>query len=149
MEVSVVCTGRLFNQEEEDLFSELGVRDRFIHYWVSSDENLFSLYHYALCFVYTSEYEGFGIPILEAYQAECPVLLNQRSCFPEIAGDAAIYFEMNSESSNIVYKLESIYKMKSEERKSLLVRQRKRLELYSWSKSSQQLVNIYNSILHL
>lgn len=149
VEVSVVCTGRLFNQEEEDLFSELGVRDRFIHYWVSSDENLFSLYHYALCFVYTSEYEGFGIPILEAYQAECPVLLNQRSCFPEIAGDAAIYFEMNSESSNIVYKLESIYKMKSEERKSLLVRQRKRLELYSWSKSSQQLVNIYNSILHL
>lgn len=149
MEVSVVCTGRLFNQEEEDLFSELDLRDRFIHYWVSSDEDLFSLYHYALCFVYTSEYEGFGIPILEAYQAECPVLLNQRSCFPEIAGDAAIYFEMSSESSNIVYKLESIYKMKSEERKSLLVRQRKRLELYSWSKSSQQLVNIYNSILHL
>ena len=39
-----------------------------------------------------SLYEGFGLPILEAFTNECPVLLNKKSCFPEIAGEAALYF---------------------------------------------------------
>ena len=105
------------------------------------------MYHQALCFVYPSEYEGFGIPILEAYKASCPVLLNNASCFPEIAGDAAIYFEMDSNSSDIVDKLECIYSMSTEERHVLLKKQRERLALYSWDKSAMKLVEVYKSIL--
>jgi glycosyltransferase involved in cell wall biosynthesis len=38
-------------------------------------------------------YEGFGMPILEAMLNRCPVIVPKRSCFPEIAEDAAIYFD--------------------------------------------------------
>lgn len=146
-EMRVMCTGRSFNCKEKELFTKHQLEERFVHYWVSSDDEFFSLYHQALCFVYPSEYEGFGIPILEAYKASCPVLLNNASCFPEIAGDAAIYFEMDSNSSDIVDKLECIYSMSTEERHVLLKKQRERLALYSWDKSAMKLVEVYKSIL--
>lgn len=145
-EVSVVCTGKPFNLDEEELFIGLGVRERFIHYWVSTDDELYSLYHYAICFVYTSEYEGFGIPILEAYQADCPVLLNHASCFPEIAGDAAVYFNMSLEGSDVVEKLEQIYTFSKEERNILLARQRERLARYSWDISARKIAAIYSTV---
>lgn len=146
-EISVLCTGEAFNESEIQLLTSYGVRDRFIHYWCTTDEELYTLYHNALCFVFPSEYEGFGIPILEAYKADCPVLLNFASCFPEIAGDAAIYFEMDSNSSDIVDKLEHIYLMDAGEKETLLAKQHDRLKQYSWEKSAQQLKNVYKLIL--
>jgi glycosyltransferase involved in cell wall biosynthesis len=46
-----------------------------------------------LFFVYPSLYEGFGLPILEAYKAECPIILSDTRCFREIARDAAEFFD--------------------------------------------------------
>lgn len=143
----VVCTGTDFTQEEQMLLQELGVQHRFIHKWVKGDEELGLLYHHAVCFVYPSEYEGFGIPILEAYKAECLVLLNRASCFPEIAGDAAVYFEINSERSDLCEQLEYVLKMNSIERKQLLEKQRERLSLYSWDKSAMKMVDVYKSVI--
>ena len=57
-----------------------------------SDAQLSQLYRQAQAFIFPSEYEGFGLPILEAYGQQCPVLLSQASCFPEIAREAALYF---------------------------------------------------------
>lgn len=145
----VVCTGKPFGKDELALMEKYGVKDRFVYIWASTDEELFSLYHHALCFVFPSEYEGFGIPILEAFQADCPVLLNNTSCFPEIAGDAAMYFEIEPMSSTLVDKLECIYSMSMEERESLLDNQRKRLQLYSWEKSALQLAELYAGIVDI
>ena len=58
-----------------------------------------SLYRHALCFVFPSHYEGFGLPILEAFYNGCPVCLSNASCFPEVAGDAALYFNPNNAQS--------------------------------------------------
>lgn len=142
----VVCTGRSFTQAELGYLDKLGIKDRFVHHWVKKDQELFSLYHHAQCFVYPSEYEGFGIPILEAYQADCPVLLNNASCFPEIAGDAALYFDMNSNDSNLAEQLERLLAMYSEEREALLSKQRKRLSRYSWEESAKELAKVYNLV---
>jgi glycosyltransferase involved in cell wall biosynthesis len=46
---------------------------------------------FALAFV--SYFEGFGIPLIEAMQCEVPILCSNTSCMPEIAGDAALYFD--------------------------------------------------------
>ena len=104
------------------------------------------LYHYALAFVYPSSYEGFGIPILEAYKADCPVMLNRSSCFPEIAGDAAVYFKMDDVGSDFEEQFETLYHLNSNERNQLLVKQRERLSLYSWEKSAQKLSEVYLSL---
>ena len=74
------------------MFISLGINTQLIH-CNASDQVLFSLYQHALVFVFPSLYEGFGIPIIEAFANNCPVCLSNTSCFPEVAGEAAIYFD--------------------------------------------------------
>ncbi len=145
--VKVVCIGKPFTPEETNLFKELGLSGRFVRKYAETDSELSTLYHHALCFVYPSEYEGFGIPILEAYQAKCPVLLNRASCFPEIAGDAAIYFKMNETQNNLAEQVERVISMSTEEREELLLKQCQRLSFFSWEQSALKLSKIYQSII--
>lgn len=145
-ELILVCTGGAFSDNEVKLFNELGLSDRIKHIH-PSDCELRNLYKNALCFVYPSLYEGFGIPILEAWNSDCPVLLNNKSCFPEIANDAAIYFNLDSEHSNLQTVMEDFLIMPSKEIDSLKKKQRERLSFYSWKKSAQQLYNVYQSVL--
>ena len=146
-ELRIVCTGNDFSEQEIQWLNKLNIQDRFIHYKVSKDEEFYSLYHYATCFVYPSEYEGFGIPILEAYKSDCLVLLNRASCFPEIAGDAATYFSLSDVSSNLSEQIESMLSLTSLEREHQLQKQRYQLEKYSWGKSAKQLEQIYRNII--
>ena len=145
-ELHVVCTGKPFLKDEKQLFKENGVSNKFINKWVKTDTELYNLYHHAECFIYPSDYEGFGIPILEAYQADCPVLLNHASCFPEIAKDAAIYFNINSNDNNLSECLEYFLSLNENEKEILLKKQRARLADFSWKKSAESLAHIYNTL---
>ena len=146
-QLKIVCTGFPFSPEEIQLFESLGIKDRMVHRFVQTRQELFDLYHYAITFVYPSKYEGFGIPILEAYKADCPVMLNRASCFPEIAGDAAVFFDLNSEKSDFEEQFETLYRLTGDERGELIQRQRERMKLYSWSKSAAQLADVYKEVL--
>ncbi|MGY0039758.1 glycosyltransferase [Pedobacter sp. NJ-S-72] len=87
----ILCAGgNDFNEEETQLISESGVGDQLIQRNFK-DSELADYYKKALCFVFPSEYEGFGIPVLEAMACGCPVVLTNHSSFPEVAGDAGIY----------------------------------------------------------
>lgn len=94
----VVCTGSPFTSAEQNLFAQWNIADNLVHI-SANDAEMASLYRYALCFVFPSHYEGFGIPILEAFYNGCPVCLSNASCFPEVAGDAAIYFNPHDATS--------------------------------------------------
>jgi len=142
-DLKIVCTGKPFTSEEIFFFEAFGMKERFIHLFVETHQELLDLYHHAVAFAYPSSYEGFGIPILEAYTADCPLMLNRASCFPEIAGDAAIYFKMRKDSSDFEEKFEYVYHMNSLEREQLLAKQRERLKLYSWDKSALALAQVY------
>ena len=91
-EIKFVCTGSDFTKSEIDLFESLNISKHIIHKSVN-DIELFSLYHHAICYIYPSLYEGFGMPLLEAMACECPVICSNTSCFPEIAGNAALYLD--------------------------------------------------------
>lgn len=56
-----------------------------------SEEELSMLYKNALCMVFPSLYEGFGLPVLEAMAHDCPVICSNVSSLPEVGGDAALY----------------------------------------------------------
>ncbi len=146
-EIKVICTGKPFNEDELRMMYSFGVKERFVHYWVSTNEELYLLYHNAVCFVYPSEYEGFGIPILEAYKANCPVMLNNASCFPEVAGDAAIYFNLKPSESNFQQQFEILYAISDKEREMLLIKQQNQLSRFSWKKAAVQLADVYHSVL--
>jgi glycosyltransferase involved in cell wall biosynthesis len=90
-DLRLVCTGPDFSLEERTLFEELAITPRVKHHYASEAE-LSALYSKALLFVFPSLYEGFGIPVLEAMAACCPVVSSNVSSLPEIGGDAAVYF---------------------------------------------------------
>ena len=98
LDVRLACVGGgPFDSDEQTLIARLGAhrarrpgqRDR---------RRLAACYAHALAFVFPSRYEGFGIPILEAFACGCPALVARASCFPEIAGDAARYFDPDDAS---------------------------------------------------
>jgi glycosyltransferase involved in cell wall biosynthesis len=94
----IVCTGSPFSASEIKLFNKWSISDRLVHI-AANDAQMASLYRYALCFVFPSHYEGFGIPILEAFSNGCPVCLSNASSFPEVAGDAAMFFNPHDAQS--------------------------------------------------
>lgn len=94
-EIHLVCTGKPFNQNELQSIHNLGCANRVLHESVS-DAALNFLYEQAQALIFPSFYEGFGFPIIEAMRAGCPILLAKASCFPEIAHDAALYFDPNN-----------------------------------------------------
>jgi glycosyltransferase involved in cell wall biosynthesis len=64
---------------------------KFIGYVPEGD--LAALYSGAMCFVYPSYFEGFGLPVLEAMQCGAPVIAGNQTSLPEVAGDAALLFD--------------------------------------------------------
>lgn len=144
--VNFVCTGKPFTPLEEKMINDLDLSKNVV-YFKPTDFELLNLYHYAIAFIYPSLYEGFGMPILEAFVSECPVLLNETSCFPEIAGDAAIYFESSEGKSNLFQQMIRVYDFSLTERNKLIDKGLKRTNLFQWSKSSMQLKSLYESCI--
>jgi len=141
----LVCIGGgTFTLEEYKLFTSTGVENR-IKYFPFSEELLVWLYQNALVFLFPSLYEGFGMPILEAFSNNCPALLSKCSCFPEIAGDAALYFDVNSEESllSAVTQIVDNVELREECKK----KGRERVQLFSWKKSANETLKIYKKLL--
>jgi glycosyltransferase involved in cell wall biosynthesis len=89
----VLAGGGSLTDVEAAYFTNQQIRNKIIQITVT-DKELNTLYKQAQCFVFPSLYEGFGLPILEAFKNECPVILSNCSSFPEIAGGhAALYFD--------------------------------------------------------
>ena len=144
-DIHIVCTGKSFNSIELRLIDDLHLNNN-VHHFFANQESLSSLYHNAIAFVYPSEYEGFGLPILEAFTYECPVMLNASSCFPEVGGDAVIYFNQKRESSDFYDKFQTLLLMSSKERSDLIERGKARLLSFSWEKAAKQLLSIYSRL---
>lgn len=144
--LQVVCTGEPFSNDETALLSKLKIREHVICIPHVSEEQLQALYQHAVAFVYPSAYEGFGIPILEAFVNRCPVLLNNASCFPEIGGDAAIYFDINR-NGDLAEQVGTFLQTSEQDRKDLIARGRERAKLFSWKESARKLKQVYDSIL--
>lgn len=71
----------------------LGLEERVRMTGFTPDQDLPALYAMATLFVYPSLYEGFGLPVAEAMACGAPVISSNASSLPEVAGDAALYFD--------------------------------------------------------
>lgn len=95
-ELILLCAGGgKFSDKENKFIGNLGLNKKIIQINFKEEE-LGSYYKNAICFVFPSMYEGFGIPVLESMTSGCPIVLTNSSSFPEVAGDAGIYFENNN-----------------------------------------------------
>lgn len=139
----LVCTGMPFTSAERGFLKKLKVVDYVSQQYVSADE-FPVLFASASAFVYPSQYEGFGLPILDAFAAGCPVVLSRSSCFPEIAGDGAAYFGLGH-SEELCAELTKILKDDGY-RTSLIAKGKKRLSMYSWKKTGEAVARIYEKV---
>ncbi len=76
-------------------------KDKIIKIGYVDDEDLPALYSGAEWFTYTSMYEGFGLPPLEAMSCGCPVIVSNNSSLPEVVGDAGILIDWDSDQQHI------------------------------------------------
>jgi glycosyltransferase involved in cell wall biosynthesis len=140
----LLCTGTDFDYLEKQYISSLNIASQVIASQVN-DKDLFTLYSNAKAFIFPSYYEGFGLPILEAFQAGCPVLLSNTSCFPEIAGNAALYFDPKNikEIRNVIRTI-----IQNEElRKDLIAKGKEYSTLFSWELSAKKTYEVYKNII--
>ncbi|MDR2057876.1 MAG: glycosyltransferase family 4 protein [Dysgonamonadaceae bacterium] len=141
-ELKLVVTGRPFSPDEQFFFKSLRIEKNVIHYF-TDNESLAELYSSALAFVYPSVYEGFGIPILEAFTCGCPVILSRSSCFPEIAGNAGVYFDPFNVDS-IIESIKSVMFHHSF-RNELIEKGKERSKYFSWEKTAKETLKLYQS----
>ena len=141
-DIHLICTGKPFSNSELQTLAQYGLSDRVTHCF-ASDETLYSLYHHAVAFVYPSDYEGFGLPILEAFDCGCPVLLNNISVFHEVANDAALFFDINNDGE-FCEKLDSLFTVDT--RNELIKRGYERKKCFSWENSANNTLRALQQI---
>jgi len=141
-----VCFGGgNFSKAEEKLFSSLSLDRSRIQYFEGDQLDLNYFYQKARLFIFPSLYEGFGIPLLEAMNMECPVMCSDTSSFPEVVNDAAILFDP-TDIESIEFKMEKlIYD------DQLLLNLKKKgnnnLNNYSWRKCAYETEKLYKKII--
>lgn len=111
-------------------------RDRIVMTDRVSFEERSALYKHARIFAYPSLYEGFGLPILEAFAAGVPVVCANNSSLPEVAGDAAKFFEAN-QSDALAASLSQLWDDITQ-RTSLVAAGKEQLKRFSWDKCAQE-----------
>ena len=141
--LTLFCTGGSFAVDEMALFERLGIADKVFQRFIE-DEQIPSLFRNALAFVYPSIYEGFGLPILDAFSAGCPVILSNCSCFPEVGGDAALYFD-DGDVGTLCNHVKSLIKDESL-RKELIGRGLERAKLFTWEKCAEKTAEVYHKV---
>ena len=75
------------------------------------------------------------------------MLLNKKSCFPEIAQDAAMYFLLDEQHNTFIETMNTFLDNYSEFRSDLINKGKKQLQKFSWETSAKQLANVYENII--
>jgi glycosyltransferase involved in cell wall biosynthesis len=145
-DLHLVCAGgNEFNDDEKKLISSYDLTAQVIQQNFK-DAELASYYSGARCFVFPSKYEGFGIPVLEAMKMGCPIVLANHSSFPEVAGEAGVYFQLedaedlNAKVSSLIFnkELRAAYAEKG-------IEQAKK---FSWQKTAEDCLAVFKSTLN-
>lgn len=126
------CWDGFIEQLENEVPEFEQYSSRIIKAGYIDDEDLSSLYSGAEWFVYTSRYEGFGLPPLEAMKCGCPVIGGNNSSLPEVIGDAGIMIDSDDMEQHIA--AYEKYYFDSELRKENVKKGLERAQLFDWDK---------------
>ena len=144
-EMKMVCVGGgRFEEPEKRFFESLALQGR-MHHLDADDNHLVSVYKNALAFVFPSLYEGFGLPVLEAFECGCPVLASKSGSLPEVGSDAALYFDPKDASSisdtvAMVIEQEAL-------REEMRKKGKERCKAFSWDQNALRTKELYEQVM--
>lgn len=141
--LKIVCSNPQFANKlrsyvnKEDLKSKVEIIENV------SNKRIILYYNEAIALVYTSLYEGFGLPILEAMACGCPVITSNLGAMREVAGSSAILVDPGSPMaiSRAMVKVAVNQKI----RRELTSRGIKVAKLFNWEKTAKQTLSVYKS----
>ena len=111
-----------------------------------SREQLNIMYNEALCLLYPSDYEGFGIPILEAQKAGCPVIAQNTSSVPEVIGAAGLMVNHNTAARVAADMAEIVRHLLSQPTQGIIAAGLENAKRFSWDKTYKQMKQIYSQL---
>ncbi|MDB4559352.1 glycosyltransferase family 4 protein [Planctomycetota bacterium] len=119
-------------------------KDRIHRLGYVTDERLDALFGAAAAFVHVSLFEGFGLPLLEAMEARCPVVTSSISSLPEVAGDAAVLVDPHDVDaiSEGIFQVATNAHLAGE----LVAKGETRVDEFTWESCASQVANIYRGI---
>lgn len=138
---------KFFKKLENEIDNLRDYSSKIIHIGYVDDDDLSTLYSSAEWFVYTSAYEGFGLPPLEAMACGCPVIVSNNSSLPEVVGEAGIQIDWNNDDQHI-QAYEQYYfnpKLREENSKKGL----ERAKQFSWEKCTDLMIETMKEALIL
>lgn len=123
---------------------ETGAGDSIVLTGYVPEPDLPALYSGALCFVYPSYFEGFGLPPLEAMKCGAPVVVGNATSLPEVVGDAGLKVDPFDVSAIAAGIGELIYN--PELREELKVKGLERAKMFDWRNTARQTLKIYEQV---
>ena len=137
----LVVIGRMDRLEKRDMLLVEAINKdstRVVFTGWIDDSQMYAILSKAGAFVFPSKSEGFGIPILESWYFEVPLLCADIPVFNEVAGDACIKFDP-FDTGEMASVLKSFSCQQKQEHMALLQRERSRLEIFSWKKTALEI----------
>jgi glycosyltransferase involved in cell wall biosynthesis len=128
-----------FNELEKSIIQEFGLVGQIVVETGISDADLHRRYAQAFAFICPSEYEGFGLPVIEALASGTLVLSSNAASLPEVGGDLPIYFDPTSEDA-IMTALRDAIALSETERLSRVSRGRERASGFTWRESQKKFI---------
>lgn len=128
------------------LIKELGLSHQVIKPGNIIRDELIAFYHLATAYVQPSIYEGFGLPILEAFSAGTPVISSNCGSLPEVAGEAAVYFDPHN-LNQFVKIAEDVLLNKSLQKKLSDLGIKQALN-FSWEKTMELTKAVYTEVIN-
>jgi glycosyltransferase involved in cell wall biosynthesis len=124
---------------------ELSLDDDVVFTGRVTDEEKIALLQHATVFAFPSFYEGFGLMVLEAFAAGCPVIISDRGALPEIAGGAALIVNPDKpeEIADAIAKLNQDDTLRSQ----LIQKGRLWAKGFTWEKAAKETLEIFNHVV--
>jgi glycosyltransferase involved in cell wall biosynthesis len=110
------------------------------------DDQLVNLYNAALALIMPSEYEGFGIPLLEAMACQVPIIASDIPAFREVAGQAALFYGAPKDVDSLLSAMETVIHDRAL-RQNLIEAGRLQVHNFSWERVAQQHIEAYKKTL--
>ena len=129
-----------------NLISDLQLQNDVILTGYLTEGALKLVYQNAFAYVFPSYNEGFGIPTLEAFQFDVPVLVANNSCLPEVGGDAVLTFDPYNQN-DLIDSMELICTQPIL-RATLIEKGRERLKMFTWKNTANELVEVFKKTIN-
>jgi glycosyltransferase involved in cell wall biosynthesis len=131
-------------KESIELASKLGIMGNIEYFSGVSGQRLAMMYNAADALVFSSVYEGFGLPVLEAMASGLPVITNKRSSIPEITGNAGLFCENPFDEFELREKMLKVLDDNIQRKLSSYGAQR--AKDYSWENCAKKTIELYEAV---